>query len=284
VDSAWHFEFKPSGENMPSFINTNIEALNTQRNLNASQGSLNTSIQRLSSGLRVNSSKDDSSGLAIASRMESQIRGSNQAIRNANDGISLAQTAEGALGNIQKNLARMRELAVQGANATSSSEVPTIDGEYTQLYAENIRVIEGAIFNSIPLLSKPVHEVFQVGANSTPGVDELTISTPIMTPTSVSLGTNSTTARAEIAKLDTDIAAVTSLRTAFGAAQTRLETAIANLQITSENHAASRSRIMDTDYAAETSSLTRAQILQQAGMAMATQANQSPHTVLTLLR
>lgn len=269
---------------MPSFINTNIEALNTQRNLNASQGSLNTSIQRLSSGLRVNSSKDDSSGLAIASRMESQIRGSNQAIRNANDGISLAQTAEGALGNIQKNLARMRELAVQGANATSSSEVPTIDGEYTQLYAENIRVIEGAIFNSIPLLSKPVHEVFQVGANSTPGVDELTISTPIMTPTSVSLGTNSTTARAEIAKLDTDIAAVTSLRTAFGAAQTRLETAIANLQITSENHAASRSRIMDTDYAAETSSLTRAQILQQAGMAMATQANQSPHTVLTLLR
>jgi flagellin len=115
-------------------------------------------------------------------------------------------------------------------------------------------------------------------------VDELTISTPTMMPTSVSLGVNSTTARAEIAKLDADIAATTSLRTVFGAAQSRFETAIANLQISSENHSASRSRIMDTDYAAETSTLTRAQILQQAGMAMATQANQSPHTVLTLLR
>jgi flagellin len=262
---------------MPSFINTNIDALSTQRNLNTSQGSLNTSIQRLSSGLRVNSSKDDASGLAIASRMESQIRGANQAIRNANDGISLAQTAEGALGNIQRNLARMRELAVQGANATSSSDIPAIDGEFTQLYAENARVIEATVFNNIPLLSKPVNQVFQIGANSTPGVDELTISTPTMMPTSVSLGVNSTTARA-------DIAATTSLRTVFGAAQSRFETAIANLQISSENHSASRSRIMDTDYAAETSTLTRAQILQQAGMAMATQANQSPHTVLTLLR
>ncbi len=269
---------------MPSFINTNIDALSTQRNLNTSQGSLNTSIQRLSSGLRVNSSKDDASGLAIASRMESQIRGANQAIRNANDGISLAQTAEGALGNIQRNLARMRELAVQGANATSSSDIPAIDGEFTQLYAENARVIEATVFNNIPLLSKPVNQVFQIGANSTPGVDELTISTPTMMPTSVSLGVNSTTARAEIAKLDADIAATTSLRTVFGAAQSRFETAIANLQISSENHSASRSRIMDTDYAAETSTLTRAQILQQAGMAMATQANQSPHTVLTLLR
>ena len=269
---------------MPSFINTNIEALNTQRNLNASQGSLNTSIQRLSSGLRVNSSKDDSSGLAIASRMESQIRGANQAIRNANDGISLVQTAEGSLGNIQRNLARMRELAVQGANATSSADISTIDNEFTQLYAENIRVIEATTFNNIPLLSSPVNQVFQIGANSTPGVDELTILTSSMTPTSRTLGISSETARAEIAKLDTDIAAATSLRTAFGAAQSRLETAITNLQISSENHSASRGRIMDTDYAAETSSLTRAQVLQQAGMAMATQANQSPHTVLTLLR
>jgi flagellin len=269
---------------MPSFINTNIESLNTQRNLNASQGSFGTSIQRLSSGLRVNSSKDDSAGLAIASRMESQIRGANQAIRNANDGISLAQTAEGALGSIQKNLARMRELAVQGANATSSSDIASLDSEFTELYTENSRVIEATSFNNIPLLSKPVNEVFQIGANSTAGVDELALTTPTMALTSSTLGTNSTTARAEITKLDADIAATTSLRTIFGSAQTRFESTITNLQISSENHAASRSRIMDTDYAAETSTLTRSQILQQAGTAMLTQANQSPHTVLTLLR
>ena len=269
---------------MPSFINTNIDALNTQRSLNASQGSVSTSTQRLSSGLRVNSSKDDSAGLAIASRMESQIRGANQAIRNANDGISLAETAEGALGSIQKNLARMRELAVQGANATSSADIDSINTEFTQLYAENTLVIAGATFNNIPLLSKSVNQVFQVGANNTAGVDEISIATAELTPTSSTLGTDSTTAQAEISKLDADLATVTSLRSTFGAAQSRFESAITNLQIASENQSASRSRIMDTDYAAETSHLTRGQILQQAGTAMLAQANQSPHGVLTLLR
>jgi len=270
---------------MPSFVNTNISSVDTQRNLNASQGTLSTSIQRLSSGLRVNSSKDDAAGLAIATRMESQIRGANQAIRNANDGISLAQTAESALGNIQINLARMRELAVQGANATSNSDIDSIDSEFTQLNAENVRVIQATSFNNIPLLSAPVNQVFQVGANSQAGIDSLTISTSTaLVPTSTTLGGTSQSAQLEIAKLDTDIAMTNTLRTTFGSAQSRFESTIANLQIAAENQTASRSRIMDTDYAATTSELTRSQILQQAGTAMLAQANQSPNTVLSLLR
>lgn len=269
---------------MTSFINTNLEAVNAQRNLNSSQGALSTSMQRLSSGMRVNSSKDDAAGLAIATRMESQIRGANQAIRNANDGISLAQSAEGALANIQKNLARMRELAVQGANATSNADIESINTEYTQLYAENMRVVEATSFNGIPLLSKAVNQTFQVGANSTSGVDDITITTAEFAPTSATLGATSESARAEIPKLDADIATVDSLRSTFGSLQSRFESAISNLQIAAENQTASRSRIMDTDYAAETSALTRSQILQQSGTAMATQANQSPHTVLNLLR
>jgi flagellin len=270
---------------MPSFINTNLPSLNAQRNLNSSQGALHTSLQRLSSGLRVNSAKDDAAGMAIASRMESQIRGLNQGVRNASDGISLAQTAEGALGAIQANMARMRELAVQGANATSNSDIASINGEFTQLNAENDRVIQATMFNNIPLLAAPVNETFQVGANSVANVDDVTIRTDTeLLPTSISLGDSSITAQAEIAKLDTDIATVASMRANFGAAQSRFESIIANSQIASENQSASRSRIMDTDYAAETASLTRAQILQQAGTAMLAQANQSPNSVLTLLR
>jgi flagellin len=270
---------------MPSYINTNLASLNAQRNLNSSQSALHTSLQRLSSGLRVNSAKDDAAGMAIASRMESQIRGLNQAVRNANDGISLAQTAEGALGAIQANLARMRELAIQAANATSNADIPAIDAEYTQLNSENVRVIAATQFNNIPLLSAPVNQTFQIGANSTANVDDLTIVTPAaLSPTSVTLGNSSVTAQAEIAKLDVDINNVASLRATFGAVQSRFDSVIANLQIASENQSASRSRIMDADYAAETAALTRAQILQQAGTAMLAQANQSPNTVLTLLR
>ncbi|TAJ77555.1 MAG: flagellin FliC [Gallionellaceae bacterium] len=270
---------------MPSYINTNLASLNAQRNLNSSQGALHTSLQRLSSGLRVNSAKDDAAGMAIASRMESQIRGLNQAVRNANDGISLAQTAEGALGAIQSNMQRMRELAIQGANATSNGDIAAIDAEFTQLNAENARIVAATSFNGVALLSAAVSQTFQVGANSTAGVDDLTITTAAaLAPTSTTLGTSSTTAQAEISKLDTDIASVASLRSTFGSVQSRFESVINNLQIASENQAASRSRIMDADYAAETAALTRAQILQQAGTAMLAQANQSPNTVLTLLR
>lgn len=269
---------------MPSFINTNISSLNAQRNLNGSQGALQTSLQRLSSGMRVNSAKDDAAGMSIASRMESQIRGMNTAVRNASDGISLSQTAGGALGDIQANMARMRELAVQGANATSSGDVAAINNEYTQLSAENARVIAGTSFNGIQLLNADVNAVFQIGANSITGVDDITVSTKAVAPTSVSLGDNATTAHAEIEKLDKDIAQIAATRATYGSVQSRFESVIVNLQISGENQTAARSRIMDTDYAAETASLTRAQILQQAGTAMLAQANQSPNSVLALLR
>jgi flagellin len=217
--------------------------------------------------------------------MESQIRGLNQSVRNASDGISLAQTAEGALGAIQSNMARMRELAVQGANATSGSDIASINAEFTQLNAENTRVIGATTFNNISLLSQPVNQVFQVGANSTAGVDSFTISTnAAITPTSTTLGDSSASAQAEIAKLDADIANVASTRALYGSIQSRFESVINNVQIASENQSAARSRIMDTDYAAETANLTRSQILQQAGTAMLAQANQSPNSVLTLLR
>jgi flagellin len=270
---------------MPSFINTNLPSLNAQRNLNSSQGALHTSLQRLSSGLRVNSAKDDAAGMAIASRMESQIRGLNQAVRNASDGISLSQTAEGALGAIQINMARMRELAVQGANATSNSDIASINAEFTQLNAENARVVQATSFNNIQLLSQPINQVFQVGANSIGGVDTIAVVTSAaIAPTSTSLGDTSASSQVEIAKLDVDIANVAAARATYGAVQSRFESIINNLQISSENQTAARSRIMDTDYAAETASLTRAQILQQAGTAMLAQANQSPNGVLTLLR
>jgi len=270
---------------MASYINTNISSLNAQRNLSQSQNALQTSLQRLSSGLRVNSAKDDAAGMAIASRMESQIRGMNQAARNAADGISLAQTAEGALGAIQNNMARMRELAVQGANATANGDIATIDNEFTQLNAENQRIIAATSFNGIALLSAAVNSTFQVGANNTPANDQITVTTAgAIAPTVTTLGADSTSAAAAITSLDTDIAAVASARSTFGAVQSRFEAVISTLQISAENQTAARSRIMDTDYAAETAALTRAQILQQAGTAMLAQANQSPNTVLTLLR
>jgi flagellin len=182
-------------------------------------------------------------------------------------------------------MARMRELAVQGANATSSSDVGSINAEFTQLNAENERIVAGTSFNNIQLLSQPVSQTFQVGANSLAGVDDITVTTSAaIKPTSVSLGDSAQTAQAEIAKLDVDIANVASARATYGSVQSRFESVISNLQIASENQVAARSRIMDTDYAAETASLTRAQILQQAGTAMLAQANQSPNTVLTLLR
>jgi flagellin len=182
-------------------------------------------------------------------------------------------------------MARMRELAVQGANATSNSDIASINAEFTQLNAENARVIGATSFNNIQLLSQPVNQVFQIGANSTAGIDSFTVTTEkAIAPTSVSLGDSAASAQAEIAKLDADIANVASARALFGSVQSRFESVINNLQIASENQTAARSRIMDTDYAAETANLTRAQILQQAGTAMLAQANQSPNSVLTLLR
>jgi flagellin len=275
---------------MSSTINTNVQSLNAQRNLMASSGSLSTSMQRLSSGLRVNSAKDDSAGLAIAERMNAQVKGMNVAVRNANDGISLAQTAEGSLGKVGDSLQRMRELATQSANATNStSDQANLDAEYQELAAEVTRVLTGTKFNGTDLLSTTASLQFQVGANNV-GTDQISIDTGDLTGgagiTAVVGGdiTSAANALTAMDNLDTAIDEITTARAGFGAAQNRFESVISNLQIASENQAASRGRIMDADFAVETANLSRGQILQQAGTAMIAQANQLPQGVLSLLR
>jgi flagellin len=273
-----------------SSINTNVMSLNAQRNLMASSGSLATSMQRLSSGLRVNSAKDDAAGLAIAERMNAQVKGMNVAIRNANDGISLAQTAEGALGKVGDSLQRMRELATQSANASNSaSDRTNLDAEYQQLASEVTRVLTGTKFNGSDLLSTAASMTFQVGANNV-ATDQISVSTTnLSTGTGVAAvvagditsGANALTA---MDNLDTAIDEITTARATFGAVQNRFDSVISNLQVASENQAASRSRIMDADFATETANLSRGQILQQAGTAMVAQANQLPQGVLSLLR
>jgi len=384
---------------MPAIINTNIASLNAQRNLNASQNSLAVSLQRLSSGLRINSAKDDAAGLAISDRFTSQIRGLNQAARNANDGISLAQTAEGALGEVTNNLQRIRELAVQSSNATNSATDRTaLQAEVTQLLNEINRVADQTSFNGVKLLDGSFSgAVFQVGANAGESITvssitdantaalgsvsqasgaALTVNASALTgfATAIASGgvtvngvnigaigaatnaaeragqlvnainnvsaqsgvgavynsatgqitlssaaavvvagtTNlatvagyangsfgSVTTTTGIAALDVSsytgaqlaiqladsaLANVNSTRATLGAVQNRFSSVVANLQTAAENLSASRSRIMDADFAAETANLTRAQILQQAGTAMLAQANAEPNNVLALLR
>lgn len=267
---------------MSSTINTNVASLNAQRNLSTSSVSLTTSMQRLSSGLRVNSAKDDAAGLAIAERMDTQTRGMNVAIRNSNDAISMAQTAEGALGAITSNLQRMRELAVQAANGTNTTtDIASLDQEYALLKQENDRVIATTAFNSVPLLSAAVTAQFQVGANT---ADVIIVNAGMATQTATTLGTTNATASAELAILDADLMTMTSIRATWGASQNRFEQVISNLRVAAENSAASRGRIMDADYAKETANLSRSTVLQQAGTAMVAQANQMPQSVLALLR
>jgi flagellin len=274
---------------MPQTINTNIVSLNAQRNLNTSQSALATSMQRLSSGLRVNSAKDDAAGLAIAERMNTQVRGMNVAMRNANDAISLAQTAEGALGKVGDMLQRMRELAVQSANATNGTgDRANLNAEYAQLSAEITRTIASTRFNGIDIIGAGAGaQVFQVGANSGDTVTVTTTNlTGAATVTAVTGGNVSTVGASTTALTNIDAAldTINNERALYGAAQNRFESVIANLQVASENQAAARARIMDADFAAETAHMSRAQILQQAGTAMVAQANQLPQQVLQLLQ
>ena len=380
---------------MASIINTNISSLTAQRNLSSSQSSLATSMQRLSSGLRINSAKDDAAGLAISDRMTSQIRGMNQAVRNANDGISLAQTAEGALGEVANNLQRIRELSVQSANATNSaSDRAALNAEVTQLVSEIDRVSKQSDFNGTKLLDGSFSaQLFQVGANAgqtiainkianTTGaalgnvkfaaavtgaappvvagtfsgltvngvaIDSVTLATGVTAPeagkafaaainakmgetgvmatvggtgaitmnsikagvdlviggtvapagltaattlasasaSSFASGLDITTAvgaQKALEIVDAALTQVSGSRADLGAIQNRFTSVVTNLQTNSENTSASRSRIQDADFAAETANLSRAQILQQAGTAMVAQANQLPQTVLSLLK
>jgi len=287
---------------VPQTINTNIIALNAQRNLAGSQSALASSMQRLSSGLRVNSAKDDAAGMAIAERMTAQIRGMNVAARNANDGISLAQTAEGALGKVSDAFQRMRELAVQAANASNAdSDKDSLDKEFGELAKEIQRVLGGTTFNGLAILGGNAGaQVFQIGANTTSN-DTVSITTTNMTTntdiTAVAGNDNTGGTRVKIDKdasasdirtvidnIDTALDTVNSERATLGASQSRFDAVISNLQIAIESQSAAKSRIVDTDFAAETANLSRASILQQAGNAMVAQANQLPQQVLQLLR
>ena len=279
---------------MASTINTNVISLNAQRNTAASQNSLATSMQRLSSGLRVNSAKDDAAGLAIAERMNAQVRGMNVAIRNANDGISLAQTAESALGKVGESLQRMRELTVQARNATNSaSDKDSLNKEFQELAKEVTRVLGGTTFNGKAIIGASAGaQDFQVGANTTTN-DMITVTTTDMTAdASITAVTNavvidSTTSTGDlktvIDNIDLAIDKVNAERAVYGATQSRFDAVIANLQAGVENQSAARGRIMDADFASETANLSRAQILQQAGNSMIAQANQLPESVLKLI-
>ncbi|MCO5978432.1 flagellin [Ideonella oryzae] len=280
---------------MGQTINTNVISLNAQRNLSASQSSLATSMQRLSSGLRINSAKDDAAGLAIAERMNAQVKGMNVAIRNANDGISMAQTAEGALAQVGDSLQRMRELAVQARNATnSSSDKDSLNKEFGQLQKEIQRVLGGTSFNGKHMLGADATAMtFQIGANTTAD-DVLTVSSSNMTTdsniTSVTSGVTIDATATDgaikdvIDNIDKAIDTVNDQRATFGATQSRFDAIISSLQSGVENQSAARGRIMDADFAQETANMSRAQILQQAGTAMVAQANQMPNNVLSLLR
>jgi flagellin len=267
---------------MSQTINTNTISLNAQRNTSMSKNSLATSMERLSSGLRVNSAKDDAAGLAIADRMNAQIRGINVAIRNSNDGISLAQTAEGALATATDALQRMRELAVQAQNGSNgTSDRANLNAEYQQLSAEVTRIATQTKFNGVAIVGAGAGaQTFQVGPNNG---DTLTVTTVAVTTVAGDI-TTAANASTALAAIDVNLDTITTNRANYGAAMSRFSFAIANLQITGENQSAARGRIMDADFAQETANMSRAQILQQAGTAMVAQANQLPQQVLQLLR
>jgi flagellin len=307
-----------------STINTNISSLNAQRNMTKSAGELSTSMQRLSSGLRVNSAKDDAAGMSIATKMDSQIRGMSQASRNANDGISMIQTADGALSNISDALQRMRELAVQAANGTNGDdEKANIATEMTALNKEIGRIATDTKFNGTELLtSAGVKADIQVGADSgqkisvafaksdsyaglkmiadsdvpkddipgaatddltTPDIDESAATSSDIADDEINVSTAQAASKT-IANIDEALKALNTERSSLGTAQNRMSYAISNLGTSIENQSAAKSRIMDTDYASETSKLSRSQILQQAGTAMLAQANSAPNNVMSLLR
>lgn len=287
-------------------INTNVQSINAQRMATKAQESLGTSMARLSSGLRVNSAKDDSAGLAIADRMDSQTRGMTVAIRNANDGISLTQTAEGALSNIGNMLQRMRELTVQAGNTTyTSGDVAALNKEMAQLSNEVGRIMSGTQFNGKTVLGSDASAgfSFQVGANISAGAagdQNIAISSgDIYAASDLSAVVNTTSAgglsaatgaaaattnSAVLSAIDNALKAVNEKRASLGAIQSRFDNTINNLNTSIENQSAARGRIVDADFAAESANLSKSQILQQASTAMIAQANQLSQGVMSLLR
>ncbi len=277
---------------MAQTINSNIMSINAQRILSKSQDSMANSIQRLTSGLRINSAKDDAAGLAVSEGMTSKIRGLNMAERNANDGISLAQTAEAALGQMTNNMQRVRELAVQSANGTlGDTERGHLQAEVDQLLQENQRIVSTTEFNGKMLFSGGSDISIQIGATKgetitiSSGVADMTSIASVANTGSIDISTSggAEAVLASAGGITDDINSVVGARAKLGAIQNRFESVISNIGSYSENLQAARSRIMDTDFAKETANLTRAQILQQAGTAMVAQANAAPQGVLSLL-
>lgn len=269
-------------------VNTNVASLNSQRNLNSTSNALATSLQRLSSGSRINSAKDDAAGLQISNRMTSQINGLNVAVRNANDGISMAQTAEGALEQSTTILQRMRDLAVQSSNGSNSAkDRESLNTEVVALQDELTRIAEKTTFGGVALLDENAAAVkIQVGAEAGETIDikfgDMRAATLKVDAATIDVKSFDK-AQAAITAIDLAITAVDTQRADLGAVQNRFENTIANLQNVSENVSAARGRIQDTDFAAETANMTKNQILQQAGTAILAQANQLPQSVLSLL-
>jgi len=280
---------------MSIYVNTNIASLNAQRNLSGTSTALQTSLKRLSSGLRINSAADDPAGMAISQTMTMQINGNNQGISNANDGISLAQTAEGALGQIQNNLQTIRQIAVQAANGTvSDTNRSQLQTEVDQLTQEISRIVQTTNFNGTLLLSGGQSITFQVGASGvannqveasgldlTSGISSYASS---LSATGTINITTSAAASSVLSSLDSDINTVSNDRSQLGAVQNRFQAVVANMANYVQNLQDARSRIIDTDFASETANLTSQQILQQAGTAILSQANQVPQAALTLLK
>jgi len=269
-------------------INHNIQALNAYRNLSQTMSSTSKSLEKLSSGLRINKAADDAAGLAISEKMRSQIRGLDMAERNTLDAVSLVQTAEGALNEVHSILQRMRELSVQGANGTLETDDKTaIQSEITQLIDEVDRIAETTQFNSQNLLDGTGGEsgkfTFQIGANTGEKL-EITIGKMDAATLGISSIDVSTDPQAAITALDAAISKVSEQRSNLGAYQNRLEHTTNNLQIANENLTSAESRIRDLDMAEEMTNFTRNNILNQAGQAMLAQANQLPQGILQLLQ
>jgi flagellin len=272
---------------MALVVNSNVQSLNSQRQLSGATNDLAGNFERLSSGKRINSAKDDAAGLQISSRLTSQINGLNQASRNANDGISLAQTAEGALDEYTNNLQRMRTLAVQSANGSNSNADRTaLDAEFSELELELTRISDQTTFAGEELLDATfIAKDFQIGAD---GGQTITVSigqnfdatTMLSGAATISSNTGASTA---IAQVDAALVKVNTTRADLGAKQNRFSSVIRSNDNTAQNLSASRSRVLDTDYAAESAALAKSSVLQQASSSMLAQANQQPQIALSLL-
>jgi len=273
-----------------SVINTNIGALKAANASAGADKALGTAMERLSTGRRINSAKDDAAGLAIASSMTSQIRGMNQGIRNANDGISMAQTAEGALNEVTNMLQRVRELAVQASSGTyQDTDRTNLQAEVDQLTAQIDQVITNSEFNGVVLFDGSTATVtIQAGANAADTVDLTMADLTSLAASGGAAGSydidDAAGASGTITSLDTELESISTARATLGAGQSRLESAVNTLTNNVTNLADARSRIEDTDYSAETTALAKAQVLSQASTAMLAQANQSQQNVLSLLR